>query len=110
MPLVQVNVRFAQLLPGAYAVAGSVARQGIALQQAQIQDRAAGIVNHEVFIAVAAAANGWAHARVDDALQSFGRLLRGLAQFDLGRRFGLHCRPSEGCGCDATSHSADRCE
>ncbi len=58
------------------------------IHQAQIQDRTARVVDHEVLIAVAAAAHGWAHACADHALQGFGCLLGGFAQFNLGCRFG----------------------
>jgi hypothetical protein len=86
---VQVDVHLAQLHPRAYAIARSVAWQADALQQAKIQDRSPWIVDHEVFVAMAAAADGGAHAGVDDALQCFRRLLSALAQFDLRGRFGL---------------------
>jgi hypothetical protein len=93
--LVQVDVHFAQLLPWAYAITRSVAGKADTLQQAKVQDRTARIVDHEVLVAVTSAADGGSHPCVDNALQSFGCLLGGFAQFDLGGRFGLVAIPAQ---------------
>src|SRR6202167_4327902 len=92
--LVQVDVDLAQLQPRAYAVARSIAGQAHTLQQAKIQDRAPWIVDHEVLVTMAAAANGGAHACIDDALQCFGRLLSGFTQLNLGNCFGIVAVPA----------------
>src|ERR1700722_2801417 len=93
MPLVQAYVCFAQYLPPADAIAVSIPRQRIAFEQAQIKDRSPGIVDHEIFIAVAAAANRWACTSVHYSLQGFRRLLGGLAQFNLGGCFRRSAAP-----------------
>src|ERR1700691_2882199 len=92
--LVQVDVDLAQLQPRAYAVARSIAWQADSLEHAKIQDRAPWIVDYEVLVAMAAAANGGAHACIDDALQCFGRLLGGFTQLNLGNCFGIVAVPA----------------
>ncbi len=93
--LVQIDVGFAQFLSGADAIAGSVAGQACMIHQAQIEDRTTRVVDHEVLIAVAAAAHGWAFARTDHALQGFCCLLGCLAQFNLGCRVGFIAVPAK---------------